>query len=133
MTVIPGRGLKNWKSNPKTAAKVNRVDGPKDPVFGGVYQREHFDGHQDGRVGGSYVDPETEERWRKGLIVVNGLQPVTLADLEKAMLAAKIKYQNNRDDPQARAAFKQLKDDLSAARENARRQDPRRQAALRGR
>jgi hypothetical protein len=132
-TMIPGAGLKNWKSNLYTAAKVVRADGPKGReagMFGGVFNREHFDGQVDGRVGGSFVDAETEERWRKGLVVVQGIAPMTLAELEAAMLVAKKKFYAHRKDPKARAAFRELKYMLQGARSAARRQDPRRLAAL---
>jgi hypothetical protein len=94
-----------------------------------VAQREHFDGQLDGRVGGTYVDQETEERWRKGLIVVQGITPMTLADLEKAMIVAKKKYHAHRKDPAARQAFQEMKRMLVTARAAARQQDPRRQFA----
>lgn len=130
--MVPAAGLKNWRSNPPKAVRVGRVDGPPGGMFGGVYAREHFDGHQDGRVGGGYVDAETEDRWRKGLIPVSGLVSVTLADLESSMRAAKDKFYANRDDPKARQAFIELKRMLDSARAGARRQDPRRLAAIRG-
>jgi hypothetical protein len=131
--IIAGPGLKNWKSNPGTAARVTRADGPKGKeagMFPGVFNREHIDGHVDGRVGGSFVEPEVEDRWRKGLIVVEGISPVTLADLELAMLDAKKKFYAHRNDPKAKLAFKETKRLLMTARAAARRQDPRRLAAL---
>jgi hypothetical protein len=130
--MIAGAGLKNWKSNPPKAARVTRADGPPDPVFGGVYNREHFDGAVDGRVGGSYVEPEVEDRWRKGLIVVEGIAPVTLAELEQAMLVAKRKFYRHRRDPKARQAFREMKRMLVGARQATRLQDPRRRAARQG-
>ena len=132
-TMIPGAGLKNWKSNPPKAAAVTRADGPRGREagpFGGVYNREHFSGPVDGRVGGTFVDAETEDRWRKGLIVVKGIAPVTLAELEVAMAAAKKKFHAHRKDPKARQAFIEMKRMLDGARSAARRQDPRRLAAL---
>lgn len=130
--MVPGAGLKNWRSNVYTAAKVTRGDGPKGGMFPGVWNREFLDGHKDGRVGGTFVDAETEDRWRKGLIVVEGVAPVTLAELEKAMAGAKAKFHAHRDDPKARQAFVEMKRMLDGARAAARRQDPRRLAALQG-
>lgn len=130
--ILAGRGLKNWKSNPGTAVRVSRLDGPKIPMFGGSYSREHQSGRVDGRVGGTFVEPEIEERYRKGLIVVSGIKPVTLADLEAAFQTAKARYREHPDDKKLKAAYRQISQDLSAARAEVRRGDPRRIRAHRG-
>jgi len=124
--IEPGLGLHNWKSNPRTARKVIRLDGPPSAMFGGNYQQEHFTGQVDGRVGGAFVDSETEAIWRKGLIVVSGITPVTLAELEQAFIAAKNKYHANPTDRKLKAAYRAVATQLSQARAEARRNDPRR-------
>lgn len=130
--IEPGSGLKNWRSNPRAATRISRADGPPDRMFGGVYNREHMSGRIDGRVGGTFADPETENRYRKGLIVVSGIKPVTLADLEAAFLVAKARFRENPEDKKLKAAYRQVARDLSAAREEVRRSDPRRIKAQRG-
>jgi hypothetical protein len=124
--IEPGPGLKNWKSNPAKAIRVTRADGPPSPMFGGTFQAEHTSGQVDGRVGGTFLDAETETRYRKGLIVVSGIVPITLADLEKAFLKAKALWRKNPADRKARLAYRTVALQLSQARAEVRRNDPRR-------
>jgi hypothetical protein len=124
--IEPGAGLKNWKSNPATARRVTRLDGPPHPMFGGAYQQEHTSGRVDGRVGGTFVDAETETRYRKGLIVVAGITPITLADLEQAFAKAKAKFRANPADRKAKQAYREVGKQLSDARRAVRASDPRR-------
>jgi hypothetical protein len=123
--IEPKPGDKNWKSNPAGAVKIWQPEG--EPGHS-VYQREHFDGQLDGRVGGTYVDQETEARYAKGQVIVtrqNG-QQMTQAEYRAICEAAHAAWRADPHNPQLRAVHKKLASERSAMREALRRADPRR-------
>ena len=128
--IDPAVGFKHWRSNPAGAVKIWRAEGEPNH---GVWQREHADGSLDGRVGGTYVDPETEERYARGLIVVTRANGQTMTNAEFRLLAeaAKAAWRADPRNPQIRAAWKRIAHERSAIREQLRKTDPRRNGGVR--